>query len=88
MSSKIKAVDIVPVEVKEEPLQGSDGLCRPKVEDVVEEQPVEEAVVEQVKEEEHEEVEASSIQEIIEEEAEKPKVSRKMITCPDCNKTM
>ena len=72
MSPKIKAVNIDTEE--------------PKVEEVVEEpQPVEEVPVEEIKEEE---VEPESIQEIIEEEAEKPKASRKMVTCPDCGKQM
>ena len=76
MSSKIKAVDVVPDEVKEEPT-------------VEENKPIIEEEVEQVKEEEkHEEVEPEipDVQEIIEEASEKPEASRKMATCPDCGK--
>ena len=77
MSSKIKVVEIAAEE-------------EPKVE-AVEEKPLEEeAVVEQAKEEELEEVEPETpkIKEIIEEATEKPKPSRKMVTCPDCGKSM
>ena len=82
MSSKIKAVDIVPDEVKEEAIV-----------EVAEDKPIEEPVIEKPIEcmdadtpkSKADEVE---IKEIIREEADKPKTSRKMVTCPDCGKTM
>ena len=84
MSKKIKAVNIVDEVVNEET----------KILDE-EDKPVEEHVIEQTKIEEPENVEQSEdnteeskIEEIIKEETLKPKPSRKMITCPDCNKSM
>ena len=82
MSSKLKAVDIVPDEVKEEP----------KIE-VTEDKPIEEPVIEQPITVEEVETPKSKtveveIKEIIDEVSEKPKPSRKMVTCPDCGKTM
>ena len=89
MSKKIKAVNIVDEVVNEET----------KILDE-EDKPVEEHVIEQTKIEEPENVvqsedntdeskiEESKIEEIIKEETLKPKPSRKMVTCPDCNKTM
>ena len=83
MSSKIKAVDIGTEEVTEEP----------KI--VTEDKLVEEPVIEQPLVVEPQEVETSKsktdeveIKEIIEEANEKPKPSRKMVTCPDCGKQM
>ena len=82
MSSKIKAVDIVPDEASEQA----------KIE-VTEDKPVEEPVIEQpIAVEEVEAPESKTdeveIKEIIEEASEKSKPSRKMITCPDCGKRM
>jgi hypothetical protein len=94
MSSKIKAVDIVPDEVKEEATV-----------EVGEDKPIEEPVIEKPIEEECKDSETPKgrrspshqrcgqtdeveIKEIIREEADKPKASRKMVTCPDCGKTM
>jgi hypothetical protein len=98
MSSKIKAVDIVPDEANEETTTRSE-VIKPELRsgetkiEVTEEKPVEEPVIEQPITVEEVETPKSKtdeveIKEIIEEASEKPKPSRKMVTCPDCGKTM
>ena len=79
MSKKIEAVDIVDELPNEED----------KSDDVIEEKPKEETKDEPIIETTPKSADDEKITEIInEEEKPKPKPSRKMITCPDCGKTM
>lgn len=77
MSSKIKAVDIEDTVAEEEPK--AEAVEDPRIEETREEEPEK---VETPKSE------TDEIKEIIDEASVKPKPTRKMVTCPDCSKTM
>jgi DNA-directed RNA polymerase subunit M/transcription elongation factor TFIIS len=81
MSKKIKAVDIADEVANEEP----------KAEDVietVEEKPKEDIIEEETMEDAPRNNDINVDEIIKEEESKKPKPSRKMVSCPDCGKTM